>query len=355
MPDTSFVTRPIDTLLKASQDFPGADLEICTGYITSSGVLTLQTILKSAGRTRAVIALIPSNRLNTFQLLQDYGVEVYLYPTAPYTLFHPKIYSGTLQAEAWAMIGSTNCTENGFFKNVEQNLFVSGQRHTEPFLSIESRISSFFTHAYRFDPSLEQSLNKIQQSLGHNPDVNKFSRKLASFGITPKTATKPSIPDEVSTVALETLKNFTKTTRLEYAYQMLLLLIMLSHGNPDGFLSIEKAVECFMDFYKERKLSGSIIEKIHDAKPAPVVHNIDTIKKYKIKQMIKTSPFPRFERQGLLDLSEDGQCFIINPAIIAALTPADRQELRAIAIRRLAEHFEDSEKNIQMLIKKTIG
>ena len=44
--------------------------------------------------------------------------------------------------------------------------------------------------------------------------------------------------------------------------------------------------------------------------------------------MIKTDPFPRFERKGLLDISEDNQYYIVNPALLAALTPSSKDELR---------------------------
>jgi hypothetical protein len=58
-----------------------------------------------------------------------------------------------------------------------------------------------------------------------------------------------------------------------------------------------------------------------------------------LRQMLKTSPFPRFERQGLLDLSEDERYFVVNPALLGALTPRVREGLRRKAIERLVEHL----------------
>jgi hypothetical protein len=37
-----------------------------------------------------------------------------------------------------------------------------------------------------------------------------------------------------------------------------------------------------------------------------------------LRQMLKTSPFPCFERQELLDMSEDERYFIVNPALLEA-------------------------------------
>ena len=71
--------------------------------------------------------------------------------------------------------------------------------------------------------------------------------------------------------------------------------------------------------------------------------------------MLKTSPFPRFERQGLLDMSEDGLYFVVNPALLEALTPALKQKLYSLAIRRLADHFGNEEFVIEVMVTKAIG
>jgi len=71
--------------------------------------------------------------------------------------------------------------------------------------------------------------------------------------------------------------------------------------------------------------------------------------------MLKTSPFPRFERQGLLDLSEDDHYFVVNPALLEALTPAVRESLRRKAVERLAEHFGEEEGIIEAMVVRGIG
>ncbi len=48
--------------------------------------------------------------------------------------------------------------------------------------------------------------------------------------------------------------------------------------------------------------------------------------------MVKTRPFPRFEREGLLGLSEDGQYFQINPALLEDLTSEMKGGLGELAI-----------------------
>ena len=74
-----------------------------------------------------------------------------------------------------------------------------------------------------------------------------------------------------------------------------------------------------------------------------------------LRQMLKTSPFPRFEQQGLLDLSEDDRYFVVNPALLEALTPAVRESLRRMAIGRLGEHFGEDERVIEGMVVRGIG
>jgi hypothetical protein len=74
-----------------------------------------------------------------------------------------------------------------------------------------------------------------------------------------------------------------------------------------------------------------------------------------MRQMLKTSPFPRFERQGLLDLSEDERYFVVNPALLKALTPTVKESLRKMAIERMAEHFGEEERIIEAMVVGAIG
>ena len=77
--------------------------------------------------------------------------------------------------------------------------------------------------------------------------------------------------------------------------------------------------------------AGLTPEKSYHSRRA--IAEIPDVSRSKMRQMLKTSPFPRFERQGLLDISEDNQYFILNPALLAALTPVSKLALRAIAIQ----------------------
>ena len=82
---------------------------------------------------------------------------------------------------------------------------------------------------------------------------------------------------------------------------------------------------------------------------------IPDVSRSRMRQTLKTSPFPRYERQGLLDISDDHQYFIVNPALLAALTPASKQMLRAITIQRIAEHFGEAISDVEAMVTKAVG
>jgi HKD family nuclease len=356
MPDTtiSTVDKSLEVLLKAEKDFQGYSLDFCSGYVSTDGVLLLKRMLKTAPKARAIVGLNPINRVSAFQMLRDdCEVEVYVYVTSAYTLFHPKIYFGTLNVQAWAMVGSSNLTKNGLSLNVEHNLFITGQRHTEPFVSIETQIAAFRNRAYLFDSEIEKKLEKIEHELGRNISEVEYKKRLNAFGIKPKAKLELTIPAEAQQVALETLFEFTENTKLEYAYQMLLLLVMLNRSDENGQFLLEEAAHCFSEFYRLRREAGLPAEKSYGSKRA-IVDNPHASPS-QMRQMLKTSPFPRFERQGLLDMSEDERYFVVNPALLEALTPSVRQSLRKKAVERLAEHFGEDERIVEAMVGTAIG
>ncbi|HYT43638.1 MAG TPA: hypothetical protein VEP90_14965 [Methylomirabilota bacterium] len=54
-------------------------------------------------------------------------------------------------------------------------------------------------------------------------------------------------------------------------------------------------------------------------------------------------------------MSEDDHYFVVNPALLEALTPAVRESLRRKAVERLAEHFGEEEGIIEAMVVRGIG
>jgi hypothetical protein len=56
-----------------------------------------------------------------------------------------------------------------------------------------------------------------------------------------------------------------------------------------------------------------------------------------------------------LDLSEDDRYFVVNPALLEALTPTMRESLRRKAVGRLAEHFGEEVRVIEEMVVRAVG
>lgn len=355
MADTviNFIDEPLKALLKAGKDFPNSDLDFSVAYISATAVSWLQSLFKSAHRARAVVGLCSINRVNAFLELQEQGAEVYVYVAAKGKVFHPKIYYGSTNSQAWAMVGSSNLTQKGLSFNVERNLFISGQRLIEPFAAIETQLEAFRSQAYPFNDDIEKRLREVEKRVNSGITEDVYLRRLIDVGIKPRMRIESTLPIEVQQVALETILEFAENTRLEYSYQMLLLLIILYRTDENGQISVKEAAECFSQFYKLRRGAGLPVEKKRGLKSAAV--DKDDLSLSKMSYFIKLNPFPRFERKGLLDLSEDNRYFIVNFALLAALLPEHKEELRSIAIRRLAEHYEEDSLSMEALVTAAIG
>jgi HKD family nuclease len=342
------VDNALQQLLATAKNFPGASLDICSGYISTNGISSLRNMLEKARSVRAVVGLNSTNRLNAYRMLRSFGAQVYIYVAPPRTIFHPKIYFGSLETQVWALIGSSNLIESGMATNVEHNLFITGQRHTEPFSSLEARIESFIKQSYPFDREFEKRLLEVERKMLRESQTNKYDACLLAAGIIPKEKLEVTIPVEVQRVALETLFKFAGSTRLEYAYQMLLLLVMLARSDANGWFSVEEAASCFMVFYKTRREAGLPPEKRRGSKLAVADNPNASLGDY--SRLIKKLPFSRFEREGLLGLSDDGQYFVMNPALLERLNAEVREALRELAIGRMAEHYKEDIVNIEVMV-----
>jgi hypothetical protein len=54
-------------------------------------------------------------------------------------------------------------------------------------------------------------------------------------------------------------------------------------------------------------------------------------------------------------MSKDERYFVVNPALLEALTPVARESLRKKAVERLAGHFGEDERMIEAMVERAIG
>jgi len=209
------VNFSLKILLQAGNDYQHAELAFCVGQISTAGILAISSLIKSSRKVSSVIALDSINKANSFQLLKDLGADVYLYPTLPESLFLSKLYYGTVDTMAWAMVGAANLTSQSLVANTECGLFLTGQRYLEPFVSIESEIEIYRDQSYPFNKELHGLLKNIEKSLTPDKGVLDYYTKLRDAGIIRKNNTALAISKETQQQAISDFFNFIKITRLE--------------------------------------------------------------------------------------------------------------------------------------------
>lgn len=101
-----------------------------------------------------------------------------------------------------------------------------------------------------------------------------------------------------------------------------------------------------------RVKAGLPIEKNYRSKKAEVENNWQNINR--LKYLIKINPFPRFERRGLLGISDDENYFIVNTALLAAITPSLKLKLRSDAIDKLAIHYGETRQKIEEMVTEAL-
>ncbi|WP_376794343.1 phospholipase D-like domain-containing protein [Thermogemmatispora sp.] len=347
------VKQPLAKLTELARDYQGMELELAIAYVSPGGVLSLSPLIRAANRTRITVGVTPINRVAALRQLQGWGAEVFIYLATRGTVFHPKVYYGTRNGQAWAMIGSSNLTVNGLDLNIELNLLVQGRRVSKLFTDLEAFLEAYRGQAHLLTEDLCQLLEDAGRRLGHQVKEREYADYLCRSGLQPAEQPTLLIPENIQRQALEELVSYLQETRMVYAYQMLLCLVMLTRADERGFFSQSEAAACFRRFYQLRDQAGLPRERQRGERRAAI--DDPELGERAFIEIIRIDPFPRFERRGLLEMSSDGDYYSVNPALMKALTPEVRVQLRELAIQRLAQHYGEDRATIERLVTEAIG
>nr|BBH94368.1 hypothetical protein KTA_25670 [Thermogemmatispora argillosa] len=348
------VNQPLEQLVAIAERYSGMDLELAVAYISPNGVRGLNPLIKAAKRTRITVGVAPVNRVEAFRQLQELGAEIYIYLTEPGYTFHPKVYYGSMSnGLAWAMIGSSNLTNNGLGLNVELNLLIEGRRFGEPFTKLEAVLEGYRKQAHPLTEELYRKLEAAEQRLGSQVRERDYAEYLCRKGISVAARPTLSIPEPLQHQALEELERYMRETRMVYAYQMLLCLVMLTRADERGFFSQRETAACVRRFYQLRDQEGLPRERRRGGRRAAIED--PELDEDAFIDIIRINPFPRLERRGLLEKSTEGDYYIVSPVLVQALTPEVRARLRDLAIQRLVQHFKEERATIERLVSKAIG
>jgi hypothetical protein len=156
--------------------------------------------------------------------------------------------------------------------------------------------------------------------------------------------------DIAQKATIVTLVVFILTTKMESAYQMLLLLVLLSQADESGQLFLEEAAKRIAKFYQLRLANNLPAEK--QSKTGQRAFTFTQLRRTIVQQ-----PYPIFERYKLLEFKQERGMFTVPAAVWNVLT-ADtvvRAQIRALAIDRLTVHYRgEGRDEIENLVQKAL-
>lgn len=119
------------------------------------------------------------------------------------------------------------------------------------------------------------------------------------------------------------------------SYKMVLILSLLKSIDNTGKASLNKVVENFHQYYKDRQDNGEIIEK-----EDKVINKLDSLATSQIRNLILENPFRALSsillKEGALPADE---YIRFKPEIWAQLNEETKQELRTYALEDLEKYY----------------
>jgi 5-methylcytosine-specific restriction protein B len=153
-----------------------------------------------------------------------------------------------------------------------------------------------------------------------------------------------TIPTELSTIFQSK----------QASYKMVLILSLVESIDNTGKASLNKVVENFIQYYKDREESGIIIEK-----EGSVINNLDSLKASRIRSLILENPYNALSsvliKEGALPADE---YIRFKPEIWAQLNDKSILELRTYALmssRNTIPHYPHYSQYITLFNKSWIN
>jgi hypothetical protein len=143
------------------------------------------------------------------------------------------------------------------------------------------------------------------------------------------------------------LGQFIQHAHMESAYQMLLLLLLIDKAEQGRF-SLDEAAIRFALFYDLRINAGLSPEKQRKT-------NVKNFRPIHLRGTIRRQPYPILSRAGLLSFEETQNIFTVSSPVQDAVAHTSQKErIRALAVGRLAMHYQEPEAQIDDLVRRSI-
>lgn len=136
----------------------------------------------------------------------------------------------------------------------------------------------------------------------------------------------------------ETIKedffNFLEERDYTLSYKMPFILGLISNLNDIGEADIDKVLDYYINFYKERIEKGLPVDR------SSCPYNSETLKDRKyIKSSMLTNPFEKFERKRFMYYSKDLNVISVNHALFNKLTKEDYQRINKQILDDIEDYY----------------
>lgn len=111
---------------------------------------------------------------------------------------------------------------------------------------------------------------------------------------------------------------------MSYSYKPVLIKAMFDHVDEKGKVRISDIVDCFMDFYEDRKAKGLPVEKANS------IYCKDDYTRKQVERNIFSNPFKRFEDMKMMSRSKNLEFVEFNRYVFKRLTDGE--------VRWIVEH-----------------
>ncbi len=127
--------------------------------------------------------------------------------------------------------------------------------------------------------------------------------------------------------------DYCKDMKMSYSYKPILISALLSDGDGDGNISIQRAVKFFSDFYRQRRAQGKPAER------RKCIYLRDDATGQEIKANIIATPVKALVESGLFCYEPGSEVFSMRPDIWMSLTDVDKALISETCNQRLEEYF----------------
>jgi HKD family nuclease len=157
-----------------------------SAFASQAGINGLgQFITEAKNHLERIVIIVGVDQKATskevLEALLALDIDSFVFYQPSYTIFHPKIYLFEGNARSELIIGSSNLTTNGLFRNVEASLLVSIDNSVEDDRDIIEQVKTYFTGLFDLsDPNLHRLTQELIEILSEQKVIQTEAQRKES-------------------------------------------------------------------------------------------------------------------------------------------------------------------------------